>query len=380
MSMVPARGEMLPLSMVQAVRITLQKRAVRAAGAISEATVVEPMAAEDAMEGAIKRSASRLSRGTAFNTLFLLTVILTEQFIAGDHWLPRILLEIPQYPFVLPTLLLLLLAIRQKKRLLIGWNLFTLLMFVEFLLGFNIPLERQEDTQGIALRIISYNIRHGAEGIRSIAKIIQEQQIDVICLQETDADRLYPDPVPRLKPHFPGWYIARHADVATISRYPILSTRTHPLSSATQRVILETLLDVEGKRLTIFNLHYAVRPQAIPRRQVGYLTYMHNKARLATEQTETVIRTARTAQKPLLIIGDFNNPPRGPLYRQFASQYRDAFREIGWGFGYTLAVRFPYTRLDYCFLSEGLAVKQCFVPRVYASDHFPVAVEIVILR
>lgn len=351
----------------------MRMTAVTVGGAISEVTGAEAMAAGIEIN-------PRLVRGTAFNAIFLLCCIITEQTVAGHHWLPRILLEMPQYPLALPTVILILLAIRQKNRLLIGWNVVSLLLFVEFLLGFNVPFGSDPNPTGTTFRIISYNIRHGAEGIEPIAKIIQEEQVDVICLQETDAHRLHPDPVPLLKQLFPGWHFARAADVTTISRYPFRSTRTHPLSPATHRVILETIIDINGRHLTVFNLHYAVRPQAIPRKQVSWLTYMHNKARLATEQTGAVIRAAAVAPKPILIAGDFNNPPRGPLYRTIATWYRDAFREAGWGFGYTLVTRFPYMRVDYCFLSEGLAVKRCYVPRVYASDHFPVVVEAVLIR
>lgn len=272
--------------------IPIQKTAPTAGGAILGVTEAEEMVA------GIK-SNPRLARGTALNALFLFCIILTEHTVAGHHWLPRIILEMPQYPLALPTLILLLLAIHQKKRLLIGWNVVCLLMFVEFLLGYNVPFGRHPDRAGTTVRIISYNIRHGAQGIEPIANILQRQQADVICLQETDAHRLYPDPVPLLKQFFPSWHVARVADVTTISRYPFRSTRTHPLSPATHRVILETVIDIDGSHLTVFNLHYAVRPQAIPRKQVSWLTYMHNKARLATEQSSQMfLRTACLCIRP----------------------------------------------------------------------------------
>jgi endonuclease/exonuclease/phosphatase (EEP) superfamily protein YafD len=76
------------------------------------------------------------------------------------------------------------------------------------------------------------------------------------------------------------------------------------------------------------------------------------------------------------VAGDFNNPPRGVLYRRMSVQLSDSFRAAGGGFGYTFRSDFPAMRIDYIWCAPGVRVVRCRTVRSRASDHLPVIADI----
>ena len=104
--------------------------------------------------------------------------------------------------------------------------------------------------------------------------------------------------------------------------------------------------------------------------------YMRHTAAARAAQVTELLRIANSTSPPLLIAGDFNNPPRGRLYQRMTDRFQDAFRAVGWGLGDTYPANLPVLRIDYVFAGEGIAVRRCTVPRVLASDHRPTIVEI----
>src|SRR5207248_530754 len=110
----------------------------------------------------------------------------------------------------------------------------------------------------------------------------------------------------------------------------------------TGRVILETVLAVNGKRLTVLNVHLstAATGATLTRRSMPLPAYLRHTAAVRWEQVTTLLRVAGD-RSPLLIAGDFNNPPRGRLYGRLTGRFQDAFSAAGWGLGDTFPSGFP---------------------------------------
>ena len=75
--------------------------------------------------------------------------------------------------------------------------------------------------------------------------------------------------------------------------------------------------------------------------------------------------------KPYLVVGDFNMPARGHIYRKVASNHIDAHRVAGNGYGFTfpgktrnpLGLFRPWLRLDYLFAGKGWKIEYCETER-----------------
>jgi endonuclease/exonuclease/phosphatase family metal-dependent hydrolase len=101
------------------------------------------------------------------------------------------------------------------------------------------------------------------------------------------------------------------------------------------------------------------------------MRYAYNK-RLS--EVKAVSRHAEACKHSVVLCGDFNDVPVSYAYRHFQKQYKDAFKEAGFGLGNTYIRRFVRFRIDYVFLSNSLNVLDFRVIREAYSDHYPVQV------
>jgi len=91
---------------------------------------------------------------------------------------------------------------------------------------------------------------------------------------------------------------------------------------------------------------------------------------------------AEDANTPMLIVGDFNMTDRSDDYWRIVEHYHDAFREVGFGFGWTFNGTFPIPllRIDYVFHNDAV---QALTARVLVnsgnSDHNPLVVDVTLL-
>ena len=321
---------------------------------------------------------------TVLNLTFLVLLWLLETFVAERHPLTALLLYLPQHGAVLPAGILCLWALARREWRILACNSAALACCAVVFLGFNVPRHsgKTRGTTGhrTALRVMTYNVHYGAAGTAHIAKVLDALRPDIICLQETRPYNRWPDPVPRLQRHLRGWHMARGAEVTTFSRYPFVFQRSHPMPAKIGRVVLETRVRVKGQELTVFNVHLSTTGATVkrPRHYVVASDLLGGSAAIRREQVDVLLPLAHAAPAPVLIMGDFNNPPRGRLYRRLTRHFQDAFRAAGWGLGYTFRADLPVLRIDYVFASPQVGIQRCFAPSVRASDHRPVVAELVL--
>jgi endonuclease/exonuclease/phosphatase family metal-dependent hydrolase len=283
--------------------------------------------------------------------------------------------------------LLLVTSLQLRDRKALALNCIALLFVIFTFQGFNIPWGRTEQsvTQPTRLRVMTFNIEYGAHGIEQIAKVIRQQQPEVLCLQETRGFHTFPDPVPALvrvlNRQNPGWYMVRTHEVTTMSRYPIRSQRVHVMPPPSKRALLETSVNVRGRVFTVFNAHISMeaadradraRMRALPRLlQLGGSSVMRQK------QVNLVLNATKAVGTPFAVCGDFNIPPRGLIYRSLASNLTDSFRAAGWGSGLSFRSDLPLLRIDYIWMSRNVGATNAHVPSVRASDHRPYVADLV---
>jgi endonuclease/exonuclease/phosphatase family metal-dependent hydrolase len=228
------------------------------------------------------------------------------------------------------------------------------------------------------MRIVTYNTQGslGMDNVRAtgrIAHTLRPLSPDIICFQEIHRRMArsgredQPEVLERLlhrrfcfQPNvifaFGGGY---GNGIAT--RFPVIEEKLHLLPSAKgkeQRGALEVRLrDVEGFRtLTIFSTHWGLDTEE------------------RKTQAEALAEIIRTAPKPIIVGGDFNESPDGEAIRMLLTMtsLRDA--DSGQDRA-TFVSNNPTRRIDLLLYSPELEISNVEVVPSLASDHLPLAAD-----
>lgn len=95
-----------------------------------------------------------------------------------------------------------------------------------------------------------------------------------------------------------------------------------------------------------------------------------------SDELQTVLNGMPPVGGPIIICGDFNEPPLSYNYRQMQKAgFVDTFTKVGFGIKPTYAGKLPLLRIDYIWANKGvvpLNFKRC---RFKASDHYPILLD-----
>jgi vancomycin resistance protein VanJ len=221
------------------------------------------------------------------------------------------------------------------------------------------------------IKIMSYNVWRDNNDMKGVAKVILEEQPDILFLQELKINHarelikalvnLYPESQPNIA-------FEPNLLQAVISRYPIISTQALPKRGKAQKVMLRLL---KGQ-ITLFNVH--------PVRQSGWLKRYHQMSSLLEEEIFPL-------GGPVMLAGDFNTTDQSQIYRLFKKHLHNAHWEGGVGFGFTYPsysyklkgkVTLPsIVRIDHIFYSNHFSVIRAgTLKKSGGSDHLPVTAEL----
>ncbi|MEW6228864.1 MAG: alkaline phosphatase, partial [Bacillota bacterium] len=246
------------------------------------------------------------------------------------------------------------------------------------------------------LTVMTYNIHSGIGAdlrldLDRIADLIKAQGADIVGLCEVDQGTKRSGQVDQAR------YIAERLGYsyvygpnymygggafgnALISRYPVVSSRNHPLPNIhlnEPRGLLEAQIDVDGSTLNVFVTHLDVE---------------YADSRLA--QARAVVEISSRVVGPKIVMGDFNASPTGTPeiavmlchFNDTQQVYRvlvDSTELVKEGLfardylkgGYTYDSYDPARRIDYIFTSFDIKVVgdagAARTPRTLASDHLP---------
>ena len=217
------------------------------------------------------------------------------------------------------------------------------------------------------IRLLTYNVRALRDDADAVSDVIRALSPDVVCVQEA--------------PRFLRWRskraaIARKAGLVvstadregglmlmTSLRAAVVSTHFALLSKRPnlhQRAVCAAVLDFGGVRWTIASVHLSLSPD-------------ERQAHLP----ELWAALEGHGSGPLVVAGDVNEEPAGPVWAELSSRLVDAWTVRGNGPGFTYSASEPRKRIDGIFVDGGVEVLECRVvddvPGVrVASDHLPV--------
>jgi vancomycin resistance protein VanJ len=317
-----------------------------------------------------------MSRSISFWPIFILNglalIVLwfwTERY-GEHHWLATIPAYIPQHLYGIPSVLLLIWAIRRRAILEIVANLIIMAGFLLTYMGFNIPASRPRSSEP-RLRFVTYNLH---QDNRAIA-ILKRLNPDIAVLQESrDVNGLLND----LRAAFPTYSIQHEYELTTISRFPIRDTRIYRLPK-NRRPLLEVTLEINSQAVRVLNMHYTTLDfQGLASRNTNTSDRINKNALVRLGMTKILLELDQ--KTPLLIGGDFNTTPRGAMYSSLRAKYQNAFEQAGWGFGFTYNSRLPVIRIDHVWLNSRVRATRAFAVNKQASDHRPFVTDLELIN
>ena len=242
------------------------------------------------------------------------------------------------------------------------------------------------------IRAMSYNIQYGNEGLDSVIAVINEIKPDIVGLQEVDVHwqerskfvdqaallakgtgmqyrfaRIYQ--IPNADPSKPP----REFGVGVLSRYPITAFKNHIITRLSTQDstpvpsplpgFLEAELDVNGTTVRVFDVHLDFRRDPAVR----------------VRQVADMLAAIGELKGPALMFGDMNSRPDAPELEPLFQKFKDSW-PYEQGPGLTGPARNPAGKIDYVLMSKEFRTRKAWVPKVYASDHFPVVADLVLSK
>lgn len=225
----------------------------------------------------------------------------------------------------------------------------------------------------VVVRILAYNVRHGAGmddsvDLRRVAAVINEVSPDVVAVQEIDSATSrtsHVDQAARLgaltnmNVVFGGFmeYRGGQYGMAVLSRYPILSSTNHRLPDGEEpRTALAATIQIEG--------------MSTPMVVVGIHLYATEGERLA--QALRLTEIFQYEQRPVVLVGDFNSRPGSAVIEHLAQYWSIPAKDTEPS---TFPADAPDREIDYIMLRPETrfeVIEVRVIDEVLASDHRPV--------
>ncbi len=213
---------------------------------------------------------------------------------------------------------------------------------------------------GAPLRVMTFNHLFSNQRIDAIIAAIRSQNADVVALQELSRP-VASAIAQELHTTYPYQYLLPSdtpQGLGIISRYSFQSTAVIPYNVRG----LQVTLRIDRQSVTLIALHLSA-PIYKTRRIGGLPLMIGYDANLPTRQVRQLAQMVDNVHGPLIVMGDFNTSDREPRYQVLAARMHDAFRETGWGFGFSfpdhkrfgpVTVPFPLIRIDYIWSRSGV--------------------------
>ena len=261
-----------------------------------------------------------------------------------------------------------------------------------------------------SIKLISFNVQGFAQmemkqsdsSMLNIFDFLRESNADIICIQEifnNHWDKIKnTENIRKQLIHTPFSHIKlinNQFGVATFSKYPIIREDVVFIDNTTNVCICSDLL-IETDTVRIYNIH--LKSIGFQKEETNWLNNVVKREydssdlhtaksiirqiRLASferaAQVEILISHIEQSPYPVIICGDFNDPPNSYSYRKVRGNRKDAFVESGSGRSATYHIgRIASLRIDNILFSDCFKAYHYESPRVILSDHYPVICRLV---
>tara|TARA_R110002167_G_scaffold63080_2_gene177968 strand:+ start:4496 stop:5506 length:1011 start_codon:yes stop_codon:yes gene_type:complete len=232
------------------------------------------------------------------------------------------------------------------------------------------------------IKVMTYNVRMFNQWkwieddniSKKISDFIVDQSPDILLFQE-----YYNLEKQQFK--FPYKYIKTKnkqdkIGLAIYSKFRIINTGSLNLEHTNNNIIFADIIRKKDT-IRVYNLHLQSLKLNTSKENFGLPNPEKLVARLKSgfkkqaEQTDVFLAHESTYTGKKIVGGDFNNTCYSWVYNQISKNKKDAFVEVGSGFGKTYNYWFPM-RIDFIFTDENAVVNQFNSYSEKNSDHFPI--------
>lgn len=256
------------------------------------------------------------------------------------------------------------------------------------------------------LRIATYNVGNFRSWAKQdtyypIAELFREEKVDIACFQEySERPKLKADSLSKIL-HLP-YHAVEYLPASTTngsaiySKFPILRHGQLPFTSTSNDAMWADI-QVGQQIIRVVSCHLQTTNFSRKRRQLkttdlenatpGQLASLYNdisstlvsNSILRAGQADLVRQLADTTALPLIVCGDFNDPPSAYTYYRMKGPLKDSFRSRGNGYGYTFRGIHRLLRIDYILYSPQFDCISYFSEEQEWSDHNPIICEFCLL-
>lgn len=225
-----------------------------------------------------------------------------------------------------------------------------------------------------SFKVMSYNVWYHNRQAAEAARLIRQEQPDILLLQEltpamlqaltTQLADLYPDS---------QLYSAYEPEAlqGIISRFPLTPVELAYAKGRTQKVIAATPVGP----VAVWNIH----------------TNTPFRWSRQYQQISSLVEDIAANTGPLIVGGDFNTTDQSEVYQLVGQYLHNAHWEAGWGFGFSFPAdkpRFervpiltPVIRIDHIFYSSHFSARSArTLEESGGSDHLPVTAELLLAK
>ena len=308
------------------------------------------------------------------------TVILHT--VADAWWPATVLLFLGRWPWLLPGIPVLLLAIALVHRraivITLAAGLVGLFGILQFSPGVGRVLAAAQADGARQVRVITYNIGGTLAAPMSLVAMMTEWEPDILAVQECGESSVELLRGMRHYNHDMG--VTCLFTKFEIVRVDSLRREAFRNASGAAWVKRYRLRGPDGE-FDFTNVHLDT-----PRKAFEALMDGRNDA-TSTVAEKTAIRDleSRLARRwvdigpgPRLVAGDFNMPSESAIYRRHWSSMSNGFARAGVGFGYSRQAGWIQLRIDHVLADDGWLVQSARLLPDYGSDHRPMMVDVVL--
>ena len=319
---------------------------------------------------------------TIFTALSTLLIYSSPSFNPQDLWQISILGILYPLFLLLNILLLIVWAIQKHKYallplliILLGWNHLT------SLIGFN-SNKAESETEGI--KILQYNVGgkiiHSNKSFKKdLEAFLKKESPDILCIHEFRSMEFY-DNLPQYK------YRLSNGTATIVSKYPFIDQGGDEFNNSSNGFAWADF-NLNGKTIRVFSVHLQsnrispytdkLSTEDIQKKETWnnartVLGRLIRASRQRAGQAKTLVKLINQSPFPVVLCGDFNDPPVSYTYRVLSNELVDHFKEKGSGFGATYSGKLPGLRIDYIMSHPDITVKKHYILKEDISDHYPV--------
>ncbi|QDU38389.1 Endonuclease/Exonuclease/phosphatase family protein [Maioricimonas rarisocia] len=317
---------------------------------------------------------------TVLNALGVAALLLLISVVSEEWWLTAVLTYLPRAPWVLPSLLLLVVSLFANRTM--AWvNGVAAVLVLGPVMGLSAPVGAvaTPTDESKVLRIATCNVQGG---IGHLAKVLHELdllEIDLLVAQEAVRD------ISELEEHYADWHTLHIGEFWFGSRYPIRHLQTFRSEGFNRDTAV--VVEVEGPDgpFRVVNVHQSTARHGLmnlswhsPFTDEGVKDFEWYQWQREVEALDTAsFAMDQAVVAPTLVLGDFNMPTTSSMFVKSWSRLTSAFEAAGFGYGYTspcnTGTRWPkntpWLRIDHILYDDRWNVHECQIGRTDGSDH-----------